>query len=206
MISYFAEQNKLIDADKHKMSTAKKLNLATLGLLEAGIDGKYMSKSYPEFAMNNTYGIEVYSKEVYKETMELLNDPKEGCLALIDACRAAAAEGDPQSFGTNETVNNVCVVATDTCYGKVQNALVDNSYVRLSRVCPRHKANDATAKCIRHHPIQPHRLAAVLQDRFLQPALGAGGSRCTTELHLLVQRHYWGIFHKDWRSHDTHLG
>lgn len=188
------------------MSTAKKLNLATLGLLEPGIDSKHMGKSFPGFARNNTYGIEVYSEEVYKETMELLNNPKDGCLTLIDACRAAAAEGDPQSFGTNATVNEVCVGATDTCYNGVQAALPFNSNVGLSRQCPRHEANNATAESIRHHPTQHHRLAAVLQDRFLQPALGAGGSRCTTELHRFIRGHCWGILFQDWRSHDTHLG
>lgn len=129
-MSYFSKQNDLIADDQHKLSTAKELNLATLGLLEPAIDTRYMSKAFPEFALNNTYGIEVYSQEVYIATKELVEDPGEGCLALIDECRTLAAEGDPQNFGTNETVNEACGEASQVCYFGVQEAQKMHSYVR----------------------------------------------------------------------------
>lgn len=112
------------------LSTAKELELATLGLLEPGYDGTYLGKSYLEFAINNTYGIELYSQDVYDQTLEILEAPEEGCLDLIGKCRAFVAGGDPQGFGTNETVNEACKTATDVCYGGVQGAMAKHSNVR----------------------------------------------------------------------------
>ena len=131
--SYFADQNRLIEDGKHPVSNAKALKLGTLGLLDACIDVKAMAKGYPEFAYNNTFGIEAYPEEVYNEVMGLIEAPEEGCVALIDGCRSLAEEGDPQSFGLNETVNAACLAATDVCFNKVQGALQAYSDVSVPR-------------------------------------------------------------------------
>lgn len=97
-----------------------------------------MAESFPQAAYNNTYGIKVYSEEVFNEAMAAITAPKEGCHALIDNCRALAKEGDPQSFGYNETVNNACVAATNVCYFKIQGALSANSNVGESNHAASH--------------------------------------------------------------------
>jgi hypothetical protein len=85
---------------------------------------------YPTFAYNNTFGLQIYGEEVYDMVVGNITEPETGCLALIDECRRLADEGDPHSFGNNQTVNEACVAATDLCFNKVQGA-----YQELSDVC-----------------------------------------------------------------------
>lgn len=125
------KQNELIANETHDLSTAKQLDVTTLGLLEPALDARFLSRAFPEFSVNNTYGIEVYSQDVYEEAIKLLEAPDEGCLDLIDGCRALASEGDPEGFGRNETVNKACVEAQGVCFNKLQGAMTAYSDVRL---------------------------------------------------------------------------
>ncbi|KFH42341.1 Carboxypeptidase S1 A-like protein [Hapsidospora chrysogenum ATCC 11550] len=159
--SYFADQNKLIQDGKHPVPNARALKLGTLGLLDACIDVKAMARGYPEFAYNNTFGIEVYPEEVYNEVMELIEAPEEGCVALIDGCRSLAEEGDPQSFGLNETVNAACLAATDVCFNKVQGAL---------QVYSDRSPFDITMVNISQYP--PDYRTAFFNQRWVQEELG----------------------------------
>ncbi|WAO88845.1 Hypothetical protein NCS54_00620700 [Fusarium falciforme] len=120
--SYFQDQNKLIKNETPSLENTTTLNLATLGLDEPGIDYRAMARGYPMFGHNNTYGIQVLSEDVYEELMTNIVAPDEGCYALIDRCRALVSEGDPERFGTNETVNEACVEATNMCFGVIQGA------------------------------------------------------------------------------------
>ncbi|CAH0043750.1 unnamed protein product [Clonostachys solani] len=118
---YFQEQNGLIQNNQAAaLPNAKVLNLATLGLTDACVDARAMAQGYPTFAYNNTFGLEVYSKEVYELIMANITDSAEGCYGLIDRCRALAEEGDPQSFGANQTVNEACMAATNLCFFQLQ--------------------------------------------------------------------------------------
>lgn len=129
--SYFQDQNELIENGAPSLENATTLNLATLGLDEPGIDYRAMIIGYPTFGHNNTYGIQILSEEVYEELMAQIVAPDEGCYALIDRCRGLVSEGDPERFGTNETVNEACVEATNMCFGVIQGA-----YGELSDVSP----------------------------------------------------------------------
>ncbi|RSL74098.1 hypothetical protein CEP53_000532 [Fusarium sp. AF-6] len=133
--SYFQDQNELINNGTPSLENATALNLATLGLDEPGIDYRAMAMGYPTFGHNNTYGIQVLSEEVYEELTAQIVAPDEGCYALIDRCRGLVAEGDPERFGTNETVNEACVEATNMCFGVIQGAyglLSDNVSLALN--------------------------------------------------------------------------
>lgn len=79
-----------------------------------------MSQGYATFGFNNTYGLQIYSEQVYNAVMQNMTDTETGCYGLIDNCRALAAEGDPQSFGTNKTVNDACAAASALCFFKLQ--------------------------------------------------------------------------------------
>ncbi|KAL6354101.1 hypothetical protein LRP88_12435 [Fusarium phalaenopsidis] len=120
--SYFQDQNELIENGAPSLENATALNLATLGLDEPGIDYRAMTMGYPTFGHNNTYGIQVLSEEVYEELVAKIVAPDEGCYALIDRCRGLVSEGDPERFGTNGTVNEACVEATNMCFGVIQGA------------------------------------------------------------------------------------
>ncbi|KAM0418922.1 hypothetical protein ACHAPT_012187 [Fusarium lateritium] len=128
--SYFQDQNELIENGTPSLENATTLNLATLGLDEPGIDFRAMAMGYPMFGHNNTYGIQIFSDEVYEKIMAQITAPDEGCYALVDRCRSLVLEGDPERFGTNETVNEACVAATNMCFGDLQGtygALSDRS-------------------------------------------------------------------------------
>lgn len=104
------------------------LQLGTIGLNNGCIDAFSQAASYPEFAHNNTYGVEVISKEIYEIAKHNVTAPG-GCLDTISLCRAEAALSDPQGLGNNETVNQICVGATYLCYIQVQGAYTDISEV-----------------------------------------------------------------------------
>lgn len=77
-------------------------------------------QGFPEFAINNTYGIQAYSKEVYDEAMGNLTAPETGCYALLQSCRAAAKKNDPRGTGAYQSVNELCTAATGMCFQTVQ--------------------------------------------------------------------------------------
>lgn len=54
--------------------------------------------------------------------LEKLTAPGEGFYDLVDRCRALVHEGDSERFGSNRTVNEACVAATDMCFGEIQGA------------------------------------------------------------------------------------
>jgi hypothetical protein len=92
--------------------------MKTLGLTNACIESLYVGPSYPEFAFNNTYGVEFIPNLVYES--EVLNMTKPGgCADLIKQCRALGNVGDPNWIGANATVNEACNLATDYCFGYV---------------------------------------------------------------------------------------
>lgn len=92
---------------------------------------------FPEFAVNNTYGIKVYDDDIYAQAIQNITAPDVGCYALADTCRALAKAKDPKGFGNDDEVNEACVMATAICFGLIQGAYTTYSNVscRPSR-CP----------------------------------------------------------------------
>ncbi|KAF4982849.1 hypothetical protein FZEAL_1599 [Fusarium zealandicum] len=121
-LSYFQDQNDLVENGKPALANATKLNLGTLGLSEACIDSSSIAKGMPEFGHNNTYGTEIFSEDVYDKLIATIEAPDDGCYALINQCRALVREGDPDRFGNNKTVNEACVMATKVCFIDIQGA------------------------------------------------------------------------------------
>lgn len=90
--------------------------MATVGLINAMVDIRSMALNFPEFAINNTYGLQVYPEEVVEQVITNITAPEVGCYALVDRCRAAVEEGDPESTGANPEVNELCVGALQVCF------------------------------------------------------------------------------------------
>jgi hypothetical protein len=119
-MAFFQKQNERMQGGTLDGVCAKYLNLDTLGLTNACIDSKIETPFYPEFAVNNTYGLQTITEDVYREAVN--NITKEGgCSDLTDACRSLAAS-DPENVGTNDTVNAACASATQYCFQFVQGA------------------------------------------------------------------------------------
>ncbi|KAB5572313.1 Alpha/Beta hydrolase protein [Coniochaeta sp. 2T2.1] len=124
--AHFQRQNEKIASGALPDSKAKPLQLGTIGINNGCFDAVSQGPSYPEFAYNNSYGIQVISKEVYDEAKHNITKPG-GCLDTVDMCRALANAGDLQGLGTNQTVNQVCQAATLLCFIQVQGAYNANS-------------------------------------------------------------------------------
>ncbi|KAF6527310.1 hypothetical protein HZS61_010354 [Fusarium oxysporum f. sp. conglutinans] len=118
--SYFQDQNTLISNSKPTFANAKILNLATLGLQEPGIDARAMAKGYADYGHHNNYGLQFFDDKTYKGMLQKIEEPETGCYALTDKCRALVAEGDPERFGNNKTVNEACLAATNLCFFGIQ--------------------------------------------------------------------------------------
>jgi hypothetical protein len=76
--------------------------------------------SYPEFAHNNTYGIQAINESLYEEAISNHHRPKTGCLALILKCQSLADKFDPDAYGIDEEVNAACAEASDYCTAQVE--------------------------------------------------------------------------------------
>ncbi|UPX19027.1 Carboxypeptidase D [Ascochyta rabiei] len=104
---------------------ARHLHLDTLGLTNGCVDAKIEGSYYPQYAFNNTYGLQTISEDVYRGA--LTNLTKEGgCYDLIERCRSLAIFELGQ-YGTNHTVNEACATATLYCFQYVQGAFTANS-------------------------------------------------------------------------------
>lgn len=112
------------------------MSIGTIGLINAMVDISSMGPSNPVWANNNTYGLQTLPEEVAAEALANITAPDVGCLALVDVCRAAVEEGDPEGYGNNPEVNEACVGALQVCGAAILTSfqlaspvsLIQNSY------------------------------------------------------------------------------
>ncbi len=127
--NYFRNQNLAIQNGSMK---GYPLNFNTLGIGNGIIDEYIQAPWYPEFAMNNTYGIKAYNDTVYSYA-RFAAFMKNGCLSQIDTCIAGAAaplkdgvvkEGHGQVITTAATsqpnIATLCSEAQDMCRDNVE--------------------------------------------------------------------------------------
>jgi len=106
--NYFYEQNKLIE---NGTISGVPLHFDTLGIGNGIIDELIQAPHYPEFAVNNTYGIKAVNDTVYNYMKFALN-MKGGCLDLVKQCRAIKQ--------TNLAQHTFCSEAQNMCRGNVE--------------------------------------------------------------------------------------
>ena len=75
-----------------------------------------MASSWPDWAYNNTYGVEVIPAAAYKNITAALPE----CRTKLANCRKIANELDPDENGRNSEVNAVCTEAYGFCFGATQ--------------------------------------------------------------------------------------
>ena len=119
--NYFYEQNAAIQSGS---IPGYPLKFNTLGVGNGIIDEVIQAEWYPEFAVNNTYGIRAYNDTVYNYA-RFANSMIGGCQDLIRQCRRAAAgiKGGVVDNGTtitgaassNLAVATLCSEAADMC-------------------------------------------------------------------------------------------
>lgn len=106
--SYFSAQN---DAIGNGSAKGVHLNFNSLTIINGIIDEYTQAPYYPEFAVNNTYGIVAYNDSVLDYVEMALNNPN-GCLAQIEYCYLA---------NTSDIVGMaVCTEAENMCRDNVE--------------------------------------------------------------------------------------
>ncbi|PVH91350.1 alpha/beta-hydrolase [Periconia macrospinosa] len=103
------------------------INFNSLGIINGIIDEAVQAEYYPEFAVNNTYGIKAYNDTVYSYA-KFANNMYNGCKYQIGICRAAA-EGNTSYYHTDARITEVeltpgvmqiCNEAADMCRSNVE--------------------------------------------------------------------------------------
>ncbi|KAK5116401.1 hypothetical protein LTR62_007948 [Meristemomyces frigidus] len=122
--NYFQQQNKLIE---NGTMPGYGLNFNSLGIGNGIIDEQIQAPYYPEFAVNNTYGIKAYNDTVYSYAV-FANNMMNGCQDQIQYCREAAASINGGLVGdvitnvaaSNPSVATLCSEAQDMCRDNVE--------------------------------------------------------------------------------------
>ncbi|KAI4621558.1 hypothetical protein J4E80_003928 [Alternaria sp. BMP 0032] len=122
--SYFYNQNLKIE---NGSMPGYPLNFNSLGIINGIIDEAIQAEHYPEFAVNNTYGIKAYNDTVYSYA-KFANNMYNGCLYQIALCRAAA-EGNTTYYHADAKITEaeltpgemqICNEAADMCRDNVE--------------------------------------------------------------------------------------
>jgi carboxypeptidase C (cathepsin A) len=106
--SYFEDQNNAI---ANGTQNGTQLIMDTLGIGNGIIDEQTQAPYYPEFAVNNTYGIKAVNDSIYLDMKAAYYDPGM-CKDQVAACAAS-------DRSTNEG-EYICFNATETCRAYVE--------------------------------------------------------------------------------------
>ncbi|KAI7773322.1 hypothetical protein LA080_011226 [Diaporthe eres] len=122
-VAHIQQQNELVANGTSTNENDVALQLGTLGIINGCIDSESQVSFWPKFAMNNTYGIKAIPEEVYSMAMGNLST----AYGLIDQCRAAVSELDPEGTGAVDQVNEACMAALQLGFGEIQGAYTELS-------------------------------------------------------------------------------
>ncbi|KAI4246176.1 MAG: hypothetical protein L6R40_002129 [Gallowayella cf. fulva] len=160
--AFFEEQNmRIANESISEEGEEYIIHLDTLGIINGCIDLLIQEPYYPEFAYNNTYGIEAINRTLYQQALDNFNRPDTGCKALILECQALANEGDPNATGNNDTVNQACSAANIYCGNEVEAQYINESgrnYYDIAAIDPT--------------PFPPNYYLGYLSQHYVQAALG----------------------------------
>ncbi|KAI9781133.1 MAG: hypothetical protein M1835_004356 [Candelina submexicana] len=159
--AFFEEQNQKIENGTFNVTgETYRIDLDTLGIINGCVDLLIQEDSYPQFAYENTYGIEAINQTIYSELITNFTQSG-GCQDLIVQCRALAAEGDSSFNGNNATVNAACMKADEYCSSNVEGAYIALSGRGYYDIA--HMTQD---------PFPPEYFVGYLSQHWIQAALG----------------------------------
>lgn len=106
IVKYFLQQNAAIGKSNsnHGCSTDTKIPIDTLGLIQGCVDSVISAPYYPQYAYNNTYGLQLINKTTY----QALEQVAARVQSDIRQCRILANNLDPQFNANNQDVNDDC--------------------------------------------------------------------------------------------------
>lgn len=111
---HFEQQSELI-AQGSTNGSAIELHIDTVGLVNACIDIDTQIDYYPEFAYNNTYGLQLINETQYESALSA--SPQ--CKNLTATCRALADAKDSGGLGNQTDVNKACLGAFLYCFSNL---------------------------------------------------------------------------------------
>lgn len=91
-----------------------KIGVNSVGIINGIIDIFEQAASWPDFAVNNTYSIQTTAPALLSQAIQYYSMPG-GCRDQGNNCRALQAQGDPNNYANNGTVNSACSTAVNTC-------------------------------------------------------------------------------------------
>ncbi|KAL4902501.1 hypothetical protein BDW74DRAFT_157917 [Aspergillus multicolor] len=147
--NHFYEQNQKI---RNGTVEGIELNFNSLGIINGIIDEAIQAPHYPEFAVNNTYGIKAVNETVYNY-MKFANEMGNGCQDQIALCKAT----NRTSFADYA----LCSEATNMCRDNVEGPYY--SYGNRGVYDIRHPYDDPTPEDL---------FAPFLQQDWVMDALG----------------------------------
>lgn len=110
--NFFMQQNELRSNGSISSNDTLAIQLESVGIVNGLIDDLIQDAYYPQFAYNNTYGVQAITQTQELNDIAIFQNQ---CLPQIHTCRAAMAAGDPEGYGDNATVNSLCSEAQWTC-------------------------------------------------------------------------------------------
>lgn len=122
LMSFFEEQNQKIERGElgDDANDWNILHLDTLMIVNGCIDRATQWPSYPEMAVNNTYGLKTVNDTIYQG----MRDSVPECIRRIQDCQAVGNIYDPEHIGINATVNSICESAETWCSNYVRDPYV----------------------------------------------------------------------------------
>lgn len=142
---YIEQQNDRI-ANGSLAGSAVQLRLDTVGLINACIDIDTQMIYYPEFAHNNTYGIEAITQEQYESAIAASST----CKNMTATCRSLAASKDPNGIGNQPEVNTACLNAFNYCFTKMHDDYKESGVSSLPTFTSWY-SKQRTETLFRHH-------------------------------------------------------
>ncbi|KAK0609170.1 Carboxypeptidase S1-like protein A [Lasiodiplodia hormozganensis] len=115
---YFSDQNEAI---QNGSISGYSMTMDTLGIISGLIDEQIQTPYYPEFAVNNTYGIKAVNDSIYSFMKQAYETPG-GCSYQLQLC-ADGLDADP----TNKDTLRYCSTAASSCYSFVEQPYYDYS-------------------------------------------------------------------------------
>ena len=112
--SYWEDQNAARRNGSMASNGTFEIALTSLGIIQGCVDDLVQGQFYPDFAYNNTYGIQAIDLlDQQNAASEYLGSG--GCQQSIESCRYAVSTYDQDDYGDNDAVNKICSAAQTLC-------------------------------------------------------------------------------------------
>jgi carboxypeptidase C (cathepsin A) len=133
---YFEQQNAKRLSGNFASNETLEIKLKSLGIVNGLVDTSIQAPSWPRFAYNNTYGLQVIDQTTELNTLSSINNSDSGCKAQIAKCRDSAKKNDPTAEGDVASTNSLCESALRECNQALETSISDRSPYDVRTTAP----------------------------------------------------------------------